>query len=572
MKRKWRMRPQDPERIARLATEQGCHAAVAAVLINRGITLPEHAERFLRPSLQHLPSPFVFKDMDKAVSRIVQALREDQNILIFGDYDVDGMTATALLFEFFSHAGAKVDYYIPDRLTEGYGLSAHAVSRHAASNRVDLIITVDCGITSGKAVAEANARGIDVVITDHHEPPDHLPPAYAIVNPKRRDCPSGLRSLAGVGVAFNLALALRKRLRDEGFWSNGNREPNLKAACDLVALGTVADMVPLVRENRIYVKTGLAVLTTSPRPGLQALIETAGLSGRTLDTRDLAFRLAPRLNAAGRLAHASQGCKLLTTRSHHTARPIAEELDRKNNQRRDMEAAIFDGITSRLDGDPDLLPGGLVLDSPAWHQGVIGIVASRLVNRYMRPVVLISVENGLGKGSARSPEGFDIFHAFKTCRSHLERFGGHAVAAGLTIKADNIAGFREAFQQFVAENTKAEGFVPTLDIDTELRAPDICPDLVDELDLLAPFGSGADEPLFVVSDLAVESAQTVGSGHTKMRLSPRNGHITKAFDAILFNQDIGNAPPPRFEKVACNVRWNHWMNRKRIQLIIKDFI
>lgn len=510
--------------------------------------------------------------MDRAVSRIIRALREKEKILIFGDYDVDGMTATALLFEFFTHAGANVDYYIPDRRTEGYGLGTQAVSGYAMPNRIDLIITVDCGITSHEAVDAANAHGIDVVITDHHEPPDHLPSACAVVNPKQSDCPSQLRALAGVGVAFNLALALRKQLRDEGFWNHGRQEPNLKAACDLVALGTVADMVPLLRENRIYVKAGLEVLTMAPRPGLQALIEVSGLSGRTLDARDLAFRLAPRLNAAGRLAHASQGCSLLTCGSRRTAQPIAEELNRKNNERRDLETAIFGEITSRLESDATLLQGGVILDSPTWHQGVIGIVASRLVNKYMCPVVLISVENGIGKGSARAPEGFDIFTAFRKCHDHLEGFGGHAVAGGLTIKVENIPHFREAFQQFVYKTTDDQTFVPTLHIDTELKPPDICPRLVDELDLLAPFGAGADEPLFMVSDLTVQSVQTVGGGHTKMKLSTHNGGRMEAFDAILFNRDLAKSPPRRFEKVACNLRWNHWMNRKQIQMIIKDFV
>jgi len=572
MKTKWHIHSQDPDQIAELSASYGCHRAIAAILINRGITMSDQAENFIKPSLHHIRSPFLMKDMDKAVSRIVRALHKHEKILIFGDYDVDGMTATALLFDFLGYIGASVDYYIPDRLTEGYSLNPGAVNNYAIPHKISLIVTVDCGTTSHEAAKAAKKAGIDIIITDHHEPQDSLPEAVAVLNPKQKDCPSGLRELAGVGVAFNLALAIRKRLRDDGFWNSSRQEPNLKAACDLVALGTVADMAPLLEQNRIYVKAGLEIITSSPRPGLKALLDISGITNRDVNTWDIAFRLAPRLNAAGRLSHASVGFKLLTTSSDETARSIALQLDRENNKRKKTEDLILSDITAKLESNPQLIKNSLVLDSDTWHEGVIGIVASRLVARYMRPVVLIAIRNGLGKGSARSPEGFDIFKAFNGCAQHLERFGGHEVAAGLTLKVKNIPGFRKDFEQFVYQNADTQDFVPKLDIDTEINPTEICPALLNELEQLAPFGTGNHEPIFMISDLNVLSARTVGSGHTKMQLAQNRETGGRPMDAILFNNDIVKSSPRHFDRIACKLNWNNWMNKKRIQLVVKDFV
>lgn len=574
MKKKWHIHTPDSDLTCKLADSLGCHRAVAAVLINRGFAIPDRAASFLTPALAHIRSPFLMKDMDRAVSRIISALRDHEKILIFGDYDVDGMTATTLLLDFLTCLGMNVDYYIPDRLTEGYGLSTEAVEKQAIPRNINLIITVDCGISSHKAISAARRAGIDVIVTDHHNPPPCLPEAYAILNPKQADCSSGFTSLAGVGVAFNLVLALRKRLRDDGFWSaTGGVEPNLKAACDLVALGTVADMVPILEENRIYVKAGLEVLSSSPRPGLRALLDVSGVTDRSVDTWDVAFRLAPRLNAAGRLRHGSMGCELLTTSSDETAQRIAEELSRENNRRKDIEGRILSDITRRLKANPQLLQRSLVLDGQGWHEGVIGIVASRLVNRYARPVVLISVADGTGKGSARSPEGFDLFEALKGCARHLKKFGGHQFAAGLTLRAEDIPAFRSDFERLVCENTTTMDFAPNIHVETEIAPAEISPKLTDELERLAPFGAGNPEPLFMLSDVDVLSARTVGTCHMKMRLAPANPSVTdrtRPLDAIMFNAN--ESLPERFQRIACNLRWNRWMDQKKIQLVIKDFV
>jgi single-stranded-DNA-specific exonuclease len=571
MEEKWSVPSPDPNQISNLAATLGCHRAVAAVLINRGFETPEDAARFVHPSWAHIRSPFLMKDMDRAVSRILLALQRREKALIFGDYDVDGMTATALLLDFLTYLGMDVDYYIPDRLTEGYGLSPESVEKAAVARDITLIITVDCGITSHEAVRLANRAGVDVIITDHHETPPDLPQAFAILDPKQPDCPSGLTWLAGVGVAFNLVLALRKSLRDQGFW--GTRpEPNLKAACDLVALGTVADMVPILEENRIYVKAGLEVLANSTRPGLKALLHVCDVTGESLDSRDVAFKLAPRLNAAGRLRHASMGCELLTTSSDKTAQAIAEELDQENNKRQDIERHILSEIDRRLEADPQLLQRSLVLDQQGWHEGVIGIVASRLVNRYVRPVVVIAVAGSRGKGSARSPEGFNLFEALKGSAQYLEQFGGHAAAAGLTLTAENIPAFRRHFEKLVCETATAQDFIPKLHIDIDIAPTEIYPRLADELEALAPFGAGHPEPLFMLSNIDVLSARIVGGSHMQMRLRPAGNVDFAPLPAIFFNIDVDKPPPDRFHRVACHVRWNRWRDRQTIQLVIKDFI
>ncbi len=572
MSEKWQIQPRESNRISRLAAEIGCHPVIAAVLISRNLSVPADATDFLNPSLSLIRSPWVMKDMEPAVERIVQAIRKEEQILVFGDYDVDGLTSTALLVNFFGHLDMNVAYHIPHRLTEGYGLTPEAVKKYAVSPKTDLIITVDCGSSSLEAVQLANASGIDVIITDHHEVPPHLPEAVAVLNPKRPDCPSGFTHLAGVGVALNLVIALRKSLRDVCFWENGN-EPNLKVACELVALGTVADMVPLLKENRIFVKAGLEILSRSPRPGLKALLHESGVNDGPVDSWDLAFKLAPRLNAVGRLGDGTMGCQLLTTTDHETSRVISRELDRQNRNRKEIEQNILADAVRQLEANPQLLQESLVLHSPAWHEGVIGIVASRLVNQHGRPVVLISVRNGLARGSARGPEGFDLVGAFRQCSMLLETFGGHEVAAGLSIKPENIPAFQTRFQQIVCRHPWASDFVSRLHIDTTIVPHEISPELADQLQKLAPFGSANPEPVFMMSNLNVLSTRPVGQGHLKMRLSSVDQPTTPPLDAILFNAPIGEPwPTKHLRHIAFNLRWNRWQDTKNLQLVIKDFV
>lgn len=573
---KWHILSPDSKQVSMLAGSLGCQLSTATALINRGFSAQDHATAFLNPSLAHVRSPFSMKGVDIAVERIVLALRRREKVLVFGDYDTDGITATALLFEFLTNLGVDVDYHIPNRLTEGYGLSRDYVEKRAIPDGIGLIITVDCGISNFEAVSSARRSGIDVIITDHHEPSARMPEALAILNPKQPDCRSGFSWLAGVGVAFNLVLALRKRLRDEGFWSaRGELEPNLKSACDLVALGTVADMVPLVEENRIYVKAGLQALASDTRPGVKALLDVCRVLNRPLETRDIAFKLAPRLNSAGRLHHGSTAFRLLTTSNTETAHTIARELDQENSRRREIEHEILSEIVQHLQTTPELLEQrALVLSQEGWHQGVIGIVASRLVDRYCRPVVVITVADGIGKGSARSPDGFDLYKALKGCAHHLEKFGGHKGAAGLTLRAENIPTFRRDFETIVCQETRPEDFVPELVIDGEVSASNLSAELVDEFEAFSPFGTGNPEPLFMISDVDLLSTRTVGAHHLQMKLCPSNppkADQARPLDAIFFNMGDRGTHLRHLDRIACHIRWNRWKGQKRIQLVIRDF-
>jgi single-stranded-DNA-specific exonuclease len=570
MKKNWHILSPDPEHVSALVERLGCHPSVASALVNRGIHGQKEARTFLRPSLAQVRSPFSMKGIERAVERILAAMRNREKVIIFGDFDTDGITGTALLFEFLKSLEADVDYYIPNRFSEGYGLSRRYVAEQAIPNGVDLIITVDCGISSHEAVATAKDAGVDVIITDHHEISSQTPEAIAVLDPKQPHCPSGFSWLAGVGVAFNLALALRKRLRDEGYWKD-RPEPNLKAACDLVALGTVADMVPLVNENRIYVKAGIEVLRSHLRPGIKALLDVSNSVHRDLDAQDLAYKIAPRLNAAGRLHEASTALRLLTTLEKEEAKVIALELDNENSRRQKIEQGILSEIDKSLAAHPSLLQNrALVLDHLDWHQGVIGIVASRLVDRYHRPVVLIAVSDGVGKGSARSPRGFDVHDGLKCCAKHLERFGGHKRAAGLTLKSDNISAFRKDFESIVKKTTKPEDLIPKLVIDGEITPSDVSGTLADELEDFAPFGNGNPEPLFMLSDMKVISSRLVGTGHLRLRLASRGAKRPERLDAIYFNGATEGSDCSNVHQIACHVRWNRWKNSKRLQLVIRD--
>jgi single-stranded-DNA-specific exonuclease len=570
MRKNWHILAPDSENVSKLVESLGCHPAVAAALVNRGLCTSEDAAVFLRPSFADARSPFSMKGINRAVERILLAIQGHEKMLIFGDYDADGVTATALLFEFFKHLGADVDYYIPDRLTEGYGLSRDHVVKQAVARGVNLIITVDCGTSSHDAVDEARRGGIDVIITDHHETSSRIPEAVTLLNPKQPHCPSGFSWLAGVGVAFNLALALRKRLREEGFW-NQLAEPNLRAACDLVALGTIADMVPLVKENRIYVQAGLEVLTAHGRPGIKALLNVCDLLNRDLKTQDVAYKIAPRLNAAGRLLHASTAFRLLTTPDAETAYALAMELHQENARRQKMEQDILSEIGQHLEENPGLLQQrALVLDHHAWHQGIIGIVASRLVDRHHRPVVIITVTDGVAKGSARTPDGFNLYEGLKCCAQHLEKFGGHKKAAGLTLKPESIPAFRRDFERIVSQKTKPEDLVPPLVIDGEINPSDISGAFAHELEAFHPFGTGNPEPLFLLSDMEVLSARVVGNNHLQMRLRPHGGNRAPQFDAIYFNGPCEGQHFRHLAQIACHVRWNRWRGSEKIQLVVRD--
>jgi single-stranded-DNA-specific exonuclease len=570
MKKSWNITTSDPDCVARLSNSLQCHPITAALLLNRDINSEKKASEFLNASMQNLRSPFGLKDMQPAVERIYRAIIAHENILLFGDYDVDGITSTAILLDFFGRTGANVSAYIPHRLKEGYGLHASHITDLARPNKINLIITADCGSTNFEAAEKARDHGIDVIITDHHNIAEKIPPALAVINPKRHDCTAGLENLAGVGVAFTLIICLRKFLRDKHFWDNQN-EPNLKALCDLVALGTVADMVPLIEENRIFAKAGLQIMNADCRTGIKALLHAAGIEEKTADEQDIAFRLAPRLNAAGRMEHASIAVDLLTTTDIKHAEQIAQSLNGYNHQRRDLENKIISDIQQILTRKPQILERKtLVLWNRHWHEGILGIVASRMVEKYYRPVVLIAVKDEICKGSARSIPGVDLYERLKACGTALEKFGGHTMAAGLSLATENLEMFQNRFDDVVGERLTPQDLIPELAIDRELEFQEISDRLIDEIESLAPFGNANPEPVFMSRNVSVASSKIVGSNHRRMVLTQTRNSNAKKINAIHFNVNTERPQKDTFDKIAFKIRWNRWRGNKTAQLDIED--
>ncbi len=568
MKKQWRLKPFDPHQVLEIRHRLGCSQVLATLLATRAIG--SGAAGCIQAPLSRLRPPFAIRDMNAAVDRIHQALVKEQRILVFGDYDVDGVTATALVWEFLKTAGADVSYYIPHRTLEGYGLKSVHIPQVAVAGGMGLIITVDCGSSSHEAVAVAAASGIDVIITDHHQIKAPFPEAVAVVNPCREDCDAGFHNLAGVGVAFYLIAALRSRLRDHGFWSPGT-EPNLKTACDLVALGTIADMVPLVDDNRILTKAGLEVIQTGKREGIRVLMGICGIAPEIAGASDVAFRLAPRINAAGRIDHARSAVELLTTRGNDHAQKIAQHLEELNQQRQAVESQMILAIKQHLTQHPELLQKkSIVLSDPTWHPGVLGIVAAKISAIWYKPVVLIATGNGIGMGSGRSIPEFDLYQGLCACAQQLQSFGGHAMAAGLSIHHQQIELFAQRFEDTVQAWSGDQILGPTLWIDTQVNFDAITDGLLDDIQGLQPFGTGNPEPVFVTEDVSVHGSKTVGQAHRRMTLVQEGASGQRRLPAIWFNIEAQHAERRHFSKIAFRLQWNHWNGAKSTQLLIED--
>jgi len=561
----------DPKYVQEIYRCLNCHPITATLLANRNLSCINDIKSFLSPSLKELRDPDTIIDMAAAVNRIATAILAKEKILIFGDYDVDGITSTVLLYEFLKMTGARVSFYIPHRIEEGYSLKPeHSRKIFNAAGDLRLIITVDCGSNSHEAIAEARKSGIDVIITDHHLVTGPLPDALAIVNPKREDCLSGLSHLAGVGVVFYLIISLRKYLRKKNFWQH-HHEPNLKQMCDLVALGTIADLVPLRDENRVLVKAGLEIMKSGKRLGLKSLAKVSGFFKHVLDSEDIAFRIAPRLNAAGRIEHAESAAKLLMSDREDMAIELARFLNELNIQRQGLEQNTFQEICKHLHHHPALLDNkALVLSSPDWHEGILGIVASRLAEKFFKPTVLIAVREGFGKGSCRSIPGFDLFPGLCRCSMYLEDFGGHSKAAGLKISEADIDLFKKAFDDAVGEDLQKGRISPQLTVDYELSFDDISELLIDEIESLKPFGCENTEPLFLARNIVVSNPKIVGQNHRRMILSQTGGHTQKKIKAIHFNVDTSMEIEGFLKCVIFRLRWNHWNGKKTAQILIEE--
>jgi single-stranded-DNA-specific exonuclease len=568
--RRWRLTPADPTAAAALARALGVPALVASLLLRRGCDTPDAARTFLDAPLNALHDPRQMADMDVAVDRLRAAVARREPILVCGDYDVDGVTGTALLVDGLRRAGGTVDYRVPRRLEHGYGLHPSIVEA-AAAQGVRVLVSVDHGISAHEAVALARTRGMDVIVCDHHLPPPVLPPATAILNPRRVGCPYPFKELCGVGIGFKLLHALFGPGAEEDVW------PYL----DLVALGTIADLVPLLGENRILVKHGLAELARSAgggRPGIRALAEVAGISlvdsGRVGVGR-VAFGLAPRINAAGRLDDASCAVRLMLTRDPIEARELATSLDRQNRERQDLEECILEEALARVESEHDLRRDrAIVLSSPAWHPGVIGIVAARLVERFGRPTALIGIQDREARGSARTAAGWHIADALGRCADLLLNYGGHRAAAGFSLRPDRIEMFRTRFLALAAEELTEDDLAPTLAVDAEVSLDGMDLAVADALVRLGPHGVGNPEPVLVAREVQVmQTARRVGRNHLKMRVrqSLHSGHV---IDTIGFNlgslaETLSTPSAPRID-VAFLPERNVWNGREMLQLRVKD--
>jgi single-stranded-DNA-specific exonuclease len=571
MKKLWRILQPDLKAVENITRDLKCTPILGAILVNRKMDSVKQARAFLHPSLTHMRPPFSIKDMDVAVKRIGKAIEKGENILIFGDYDVDGITSAAVIYEFLDSIGAHISLYIPHRLKEGYGLQQKQIIDYAIPNRIDLIITTDCGSSSHEAIQEAQNAGLDVVVTDHHRVSADPPQAVALINPNRPGCRAGFEHLAGVGVAFMVVVALRKYLRDTHFWQN-RTEPNLLRLCDLVCLGTLADAVPLVDENRILTQAGLNLIKTgNTRPGLKTLLDVCGINKTVVTCEDIAFQIVPRLNAAGRMEHARVAMDLLMAQNRSSAASMARSLDILNRTRKESETEILTDIRGFLSKNlQESKKSAIVLANHRWHEGVLGIVASRLVDEYHRPVILISTRDGLGKGSGRSIPGFDLYRGLSKCTRFLEAFGGHSMAAGLKIKSQNIGDFREFFEASVKDTVHTGDGIPELLLDCEIEFSDISDQLLDEIDMLRPFGESNPNPVFMARNISVKSSRTVGRNHRRMVLNQPSSGTQTSFGAIHFNSVTDAALPDAYNRIAFRLNWNHWKGDKTPQLVIVD--
>lgn len=553
----WVVRQVDPIQRGLLSQALSISSTTASLLLNRGVTNVDQATAWMSPLRHH--DPFLIPDMEQAVDRLYQAMQRREVVCFYGDYDVDGMSATSIYLSFFRGLGAEVRAYVPHRLREGYGLNENAV-RTLAKDGVSLLVTSDCGTTSHSEIRLANQLGIDVVVTDHHQSDMEMPPALAVMNPHRPEARYPFHGLCSGGLAYKVAQAYDVKY--------GSGSVSLESLLDLVALATIADVVPLQDENRLFVREGLAQLSRGARCGIRALKHVAGIS-RECTTETIAFKLGPRLNAAGRLDEAIKGVRLLTTESEWEAKELAEDLERLNRARRELEGEILQEAIAQVEARE--WSGGIVLYARGWHLGVVGIVAARIMERFHRPTVVIAVnEHGIGKGSARTVPGFDLYQTLAACRDLLMAFGGHPSAAGITIQEARLPEFSERFSAIAETWIRDTQSVPMLHVDSEVRLNEVTLQLIREIGTLHPFGAGNPEPTFAVKGLDVLSARVVGEKHLKMTV--RQGR-SLPFDSIGFGmnslEEYGLSLKTPID-VAFTPELNQWNGYDRIQLRIRD--
>jgi single-stranded-DNA-specific exonuclease len=551
----------DPEQTNHLSSVLNITPALAGLLVQRGITSFEEARQFFRPSLDALFDPFLMRDMDRAVERLEQAFASGEKILVYGDYDVDGTTSVALVVDFLSSLYPHVQYYLPDRNKEGYGVSTQGIE-YAHQQGVSLIISLDCGIKSADKVALAKTFGIDFIICDHHLPDAQLPEAVAVLDPKRPDCPYPFKELCGCGVGFKFlqALCIKRNIDPQ----------RLYQYLDLVAIATCADIVPLTGENRIFVFHGIQVLNKGIRPGIDALTDISGYKKIT-EVSNIVFGLGPRINAAGRIAHASTAVKLLLSKSPGEASNLAASLNDKNDTRKDVDLSMTEEAVNMIRQDTALCDAkSTVLYKEDWHKGVIGIVASRCIERYYRPTIILTRSGEKASGSARSVADFDVHEAISDCSELLEQFGGHRYAAGLTLKVENIEAFRQKFEQAVASRILPDQLVPKVEIDQKITFEQLSYKFYNILKQMAPFGPYNMQPVFLAEDIYDDGrAKLLKEKHLKLYLRQGKSVVLEA---------IGFGMPQHFERIkkgdkfnlCFSIEENEYNGARNLQLHIKD--
>jgi single-stranded-DNA-specific exonuclease len=568
MEKRWVLMPTgNSETIQKLAGELNIHPVLAQLLVQRGINTFDEAKHFFRPSLNDLHDPFLMKDMDKAVERISSAILNKEKILVYGDYDVDGTTAVSLVYTFLHNQYVNVEYYIPDRYKEGYGISLQGID-YAKENGCNLIIALDCGIKSIDKIEYANKLGVDFIICDHHRPGSELPNAIAVLDPKRADCDYPYKELSGCGVGFKLIQAIAQQ--------KGILFEDLTQYLDLVAVSIAADIVPITGENRILAFYGLKLLNENPRPGFKAILELSNFKKDEITVNDVVFLIAPRINAAGRIESGKSAVDLLVSKNDNVAGLLGDGINEHNLKRKDLDSSITEHALQLIEESEDhKYRKSTVLYNSAWHKGVIGIVASRLTEKYYRPTIVLTKsndENNMVSGSARSVKDFDVYNAIESCSDLLEQFGGHMYAAGLTMKEENVEEFIKRFEEVVSSTIEDRMLVREVEIDAELNLNDINQKFFNILKQFAPFGPGNMSPIFKSSNVRDNGrGKVVGNNHLKLTLVQHDDYQS-TFDGIAFQ--LGHHHPQveqqdTFE-IVYHIEENNFNNRTTLQLNIKD--
>ncbi len=540
---------------------------ICKLLAQRGVTTVSEAEKFFRPQLSDLHDPFLMKDMHKAVNRLNQAIGAKEKIMIYGDYDVDGTTAVALVYRFLMNYYSGLDYYIPDRYEEGYGISTKSIN-YAAENDISLIITVDCGIKAVERIEYARSKGIDFIICDHHVPDNQLPNATAILNPKLEDEPYPYKHLSGCGVAYKFM---------EGFAISNGLDINndLIPLLDLVAVSIISDIVPITGENRILAYHGLRRINTNPGVGLRAIIRVCQLQNKkNINISDIIFKIGPRINASGRMQSGKEAVDLLVTRDYNEAYRKSREIDQYNEDRKELDKRITEEANEILQNHVDIANRRtIVIYNKDWHKGIIGIVASRFTELYYRPAVVLTLSDGLATGSARSVQGFDIYRAVESCRDLLENFGGHTYAVGLSLKEEHIKEFTQRFEEFVAQNIEPAQITPQIDIDTELDFSEITPEFVSLLRQFNPFGPGNNKPTFLSRNVKdYGTSRLVGRQQEHLKLELVDSKSGDIFNGIAFNKKefYDYIKAGKAFDICYSIEDNQRSGNDDIQLLIRD--